>query len=91
MQPATSCSNQFPVLNYTISIEGLEGDIVISDPTVLAGESWINVTLNSSVIPGLTVDQQYNLVITACTSFTCRRPAQTLPFGKFFHYNFDTF
>jgi len=80
-QPATNCSTQFPVLNYTVSIEGLEGSLTVEDASDYS--SALSVVLSSSAFPELAQDQQYSIVITACTTFTCRSPLDALPVGEY--------
>ena len=79
-QPASNCSTQFPVLNYTVSIEGLEGSLTVEDASDYS--SALSVVLSSFTFPELVQDQQYSIVITACTTFTCRSPPDALLAGK---------
>ena len=79
-QPATNCSTQFPVLNYTVSIEGLEGSLTVEDASDYS--SALSVVLSSFTFPELIQDQQYSIVITACITFTCRSPPDALLAGK---------
>ena len=74
IQPASHCSDRFPVLNHTVSVEGLEGGVVPDSTT----DSLISVTLTPTTIPSLTVDSIYTITITACTELTCRSPPQPL-------------
>jgi len=80
-QPATNCSTQFPVLNYTVSIEGLEGSLTVEDASDYS--SALSVVLSSSAFPELVQDQQYSITITACTTFTCRSPPDALLAGEY--------
>ena len=79
-QPASNCSTQFPVLNYTVSIEGLEGSLTVEDASDYS--SALSVVLSSSAFPELVQDHQYSIIITACTTFTCRSPPDALITGK---------
>ena len=80
-QPASNCSTQFPVLNYTVSIEGLEGSLTVEDASDYSNA--LSVVLSSSAFPELVQDQQYSIAITACTTFTCRSPPDTLLAGEY--------
>jgi len=80
-QPATNCSTQFPVVNYTVSIEGLEGSLTVEDASDYS--SALSVVLSSSAFPELVQDQQYSITITACTTFTCRSPPDALIAGEY--------
>ena len=82
-QPATNCSERFPILNYTVSILGLEGSVVVDDPS--PSDLLLSVTLTSANFPLLSVDQRYSIIITACSSFACRSPAQPLVAGTASH------
>ena len=81
IQPAKVCSPRFPVLTHRVSVEGLNGSADINSTT----ERVITVTLSSAHIPQLTVGQAYNVIITACSAFTCMRPLQPLVACKI-HY-----
>jgi hypothetical protein len=70
--PATSCGAQFPVINHTVGVEGLEGEVVVAP-----GSSRVSVSLTPATIPQLRLDQVLSIVITACTQLTCLTP--TLP------------
>jgi hypothetical protein len=70
--PATSCGAQFPVINHTVGVEGLEGEVVVAP-----GSSLVSVSLTPATIPQLVLDQVLSIVITACTKLTCLTP--TLP------------
>ena len=80
-QPASTCSTQLPVLNYTVSIEGLEGSLTVEDASDYS--SALSVVLTSSAFPELVQDHQYSIVITACTNLTCRSPLDTLLAGEY--------
>ena len=75
MQAATVCNEQFPVLSYSVAVEGLDGSLLVN---VSDNTTDITVTLSREDFPEFTVDQQYRVVINACTEFTCRRPPNPL-------------
>ena len=75
MQAAIVCNEQFPVLSYSVAVEGLEGSLLVN---VSDNTTAITVTLSRVDFPDFTVDQQYRVVINACTEFTCRRPPNPL-------------
>jgi hypothetical protein len=63
------------VLNYTVTVVGLQGGVLVVDPP---SDSLISVLLSPAHIPFLSQDQNYSIIITACTAFTCRSPAHPL-------------
>ena len=66
MQAAKACNRQYPVVNYTLDIEGV-GVGVISDSSDI-----VIATLSSAEFPGLYRDSKYLVSIGACNEFTCR-------------------
>lgn len=66
-QPASSCDESaYPVVNYIISIPGLEGSVTETH----TGDS-IAVNLTSADINGLG-EGSYTVNVMACAAFTCR-------------------
>ena len=78
LQPATSCGAKFPVLNHTVGVEGLEGEIVVEG----APSSLVSVSLTSANISQLRLDMVVSVVITACTQLTCLSPRLPLVAGE---------
>ena len=60
------------MINHTVGVEGLEGEVVVAP-----GSSRVSVSLTPATIPQLRLDQVLSIVITACTQLTCLTP--TLP------------
>ena len=80
VQAANTCSSEFPVVNYTLSIMGLNGSDLVLDASDYG--TSVSATLSSLVLPDFKVNQQYHVSISACTDFTCRRPKNSLSVCK---------
>ena len=63
IQPVQPCSPNFPLINYTLNMDGVKfhilapGDVVAGVPIVVSG---------------LTRDKSFSLTVTACNDVTCR-------------------
>lgn len=66
------------MLNHTVGVEGLEGEIVVEG----APSSLVSVSLTSANIFQLRLDLAVSVVITACTELTCLSPTLPLVAGE---------
>ena len=79
LQPASSCNEtRYPVVDYTISITGLDGSIDVPH----TGQDIV-ASLTSGVFPGLQEDT-YSVLVMACADFACQ-PADPVTVGQSSH------
>ena len=63
MQPIQPCSPNFPLINYTLNIDGIKFRVLVPGD-VKAG---VPITIS-----GLTRDNSFSLTVTGCNEVTCR-------------------
>ena len=74
-QPATVCSQSYPVLKYTVSLLTISSTLsvdLLPSLTTASCNPPLAVTVDSSNVPELAVDREYGLTVTACSNITCR-------------------
>ncbi len=83
LQAATICSANFPLTNYSVTVFiGNETDTStypVSDPRIM-DQNVITLPVPSG---RLTQDQEYEVIVTACITVTCRTTSPAIPFSKF--------
>ena len=69
LQPVTSCSLNFPLRNYTLSINEVDVDTV-TPSEVSSTNGLVTVTLSGSSLPGVVENSPYSLTVTAANDVT---------------------
>ena len=78
IQTLRSCSENFPIEDYTININNSRGFTVPSSTLPPPGNT-LTVKISDRDIPQLQRDMVYSLTVTACSNFTCKQ-SDSIPF-----------
>ncbi len=72
LQPAITCSTNFPVSSYDILITGggLDATVTVSNSSI-SGDV-IALSLTGSNVPGLRGDTLYTIRVRVCSVYICR-------------------
>lgn len=80
LQRATTCSQEFAVLYYLVSVVGgAEQRYDVTDSRIM-NQEVITLPVPSS---GLQQNEVYSVFVSACISVTCRHSDPPIPFSKF--------
>ena len=71
-QPARTCSDRFPVTNYSVNVLDL-GSVTIGN----SNSSRVAIPVNTTALAGFVQEGQYSLTISACIEITCRESLES--------------
>ena len=78
-----SCSDNFPIRNYTLLVEGVVGPTVAATPT----DSVVTTTVSTEDLAILVPDQMFQVGVQVCSDVTCRDSLVTVVLSKYRIYS----
>ena len=78
MQTLRSCSEKFPIRDYTVNVNNSMGFLL---PTSIPGNT-VTRKISNMDISQLQRDMMYSLNVTACSNFSCKQ-SNSIPFCKY--------
>ena len=72
MQTLKSCSENFPIQNYTVRVVNLTSEFIIPSFSLPLPGNEVSLQLNNTVLPDLTTDVVYSVCVDVCSDFSCK-------------------
>ena len=72
LQTLKSCSENFPIQNYTIRVSNLTSEFTIPSISLPLPGGEVSLQLNNTVLPDLKTDMVYSVSVNVCSDFSCK-------------------